>query len=785
MESENWQLLEELFHQAIELPPDKRQGFLDQECEDPEVRARVEELLSAEDGSDSFIAGTIDGVISDPSFARRLDAAQSSASAAPSSTLGPGELVGQYRLVGELGRGGMGIVYEAERVDTYDQRVAIKIVQEILPGTIDRFQVERQILADLVHPNIARLLDGGTTAGGLHYLVMELVEGVPVDRYCDENALGLRERLNLFLSICSAVSFAHHNLVVHRDLKPSNILVTPDGQPKLLDFGIARLLDPGGLQADVTVAFGRLLTPDFASPEQVRGERVTTATDVYSLGILLYLLISGDKPYHVETGSLTATERVVCEQIPVAPSQRLAKLERRKVAGDLDWITLKALEKDPARRYGSAFGLMDDLQRHLRFEPIQARPPSRTYRLGRWVMRHRVGALAGSIAVLALLAGALLAGLGFVRATHDRAIAERDAASSREVTDFLQEMLSSVQPSSARGREVSVREVLDEAAANLSGRFSDDPEVEAAIRLTIGDSYQALGDFETALPFLERAVELRRTALAPEDPRFQHALSVLGMVYWLTGDLESSIATSTELLELRRRSLGEEHPDYTQALGNLGNTHADMGDLVEAERLLRRALDIERRVLTGDARSDLAYTTNNLATILSDQGKFAEAIELHRESNELRRQFMGEDSPEYIISLNNLGYALHGAGQNEESEARLLEAIELGERVFGPEHLRVASAKVNLAEVLAATDRLGEAEQLALQALVLFDEALGDRSWRSGAAHGVLGTIRYRSGQFGPAHEESLLSYEILSEALGEDHPRTQRALEQLEERQP
>ena len=267
----DWQLLEELFHQAIELPPDKRQGFLDQECEDPEVRARVEELLSAEDGSDSFIAGTIDGVISDPSFARRLDAAQSSAGAAPSSTLGPGELVGQYRLVGELGRGGMGIVYEAERVDTYDQRVAIKIVQEILPGTIDRFQVERQILADLVHPNIARLLDGGTTAGGLHYLVMELVEGVPVDRYCDDNALGLRERLRLFLSICSAVSFAHHNLVVHRDLKPSNILVTPDGQPKLLDFGIARLLDPGGLQADATVAFGRLLTPDFASPEQVRG----------------------------------------------------------------------------------------------------------------------------------------------------------------------------------------------------------------------------------------------------------------------------------------------------------------------------------------------------------------------------------------------------------------------------------------------------------------------------------------------------------------------------------
>lgn len=774
MESERWKLLEELFHQAMALPPDQRQGFLEHECEDPELRARVEELVRAEDGSDSFIAGTIDGVISDPSFARRMDPAESGAGAATASTLGPGELVGQYRLVGELGRGGMGIVYEAERVDTYDQRVAIKIVQEAVPGTIDRFHMERQILADLVHPNIARLLDGGTTSGGLHYLVMELVEGVPVDKYCDDNGLGLRQRLQLFMSICSAVSFAQTNLVVHRDLKPSNILVTADGQPKLLDFGIARLLDPGGLQSDVTVAFGRLLTPDFASPEQVRGERVTTATDVYSLGVLLYLLISGEKPYHVETGSLTATERVVCEQIPVAPSQRLNKLERRKVAGDLDWITLKALEKDSARRYGSATGLVDDLQRHLRFEPIQARPPSRVYRLGRWVMRHRVGALAGSIAVLALLAGALLAGLGFVRATRAREIAERDAASSREVTAFLQEMLSSVKPDKARGREVTVREILDEAGENLGDRFSEDSEVEAAIRFTIGDSYQALGDFETALPFLERAVELRRSALPPEDQRFLLSLDVLGMVYWLKGDLEASIETSTELLELRRRSLGEEHPNYTQNLGNLANTHADMGHLVEAESLLRQALDIERRVLTGDARSDLAYTTNNLATVLADQGKFEEAIDLHLESLALRREFMGDDSPEVVISLGNLGFAYYGAGELAPAEARLRESLELGQTVFGPDHLRVAGTESKLARVLAVQGHLAEAERLARQSLSVHTAAVGDRGWRTGESHGLLGWILAKAGQPAAARSELDLAHEILLESLGANHVRTQ-----------
>jgi serine/threonine-protein kinase len=785
VESKKWRLLEELFHQASALPPAERQSFLERECEDPEIRSRVEELLSHEEDSDKVIAGAIDGVMSDPSFARRLDLSRTDPKPTPSSTLGPGELIGQYRLIGELGRGGMGVVYEAERVDTYDQRVAVKVVQEAVPGTIDRFQVERQILADLVHPNIARLLDGGTTAGGLHYLVMELVEGVPVDKYCDDNGLGLRERLSLFMSICSAVSFAHTNLVVHRDLKPSNILVTAEGDPKLLDFGIARLLDPGGLQTDATVAFGRLLTPDYASPEQVRGERVTTATDVYSLGILLYRLISGEKPYHVDSTSPTATERVVCEQMPAAPSQHLDKIERRKVAGDLDWITLKALEKDPARRYGSASGLGDDLQRQLRFEPVQARPPSRVYRLGRWVMRHRGVALAGSIAVLALLAGMLLASLGFLRATRAREIAERDAASSREVTGFLQEMLVSVKPDRARGREVTVREVLDEAAESLEGRFGGDPEVEAAIRYAVGDSYQALGDFDAALPMLEEAVELRRAALPPDDPRFINALDTLGMVYWLSGDLEGSLRCSEEVLRLQEARFGQEHPDYTQTLVNIANTHADLGNLEQAEALQRQALEIERRILDGEARSDLAYTTNNLATVLADQGKFEEAIELHLESLALRREFMGNDSPEYIISLNNLGYANFGAGQYEEAEARLLEAIELGERVFGPGHLRVASAKINLAEVYAATSRLAEAEHLATQALSLFDEALGARSWRSGAAHGVLATILYRSGRTGPAREESTLSFEILSEALGEDHPRSRRALEQLDEHQP
>ncbi|MEJ2086008.1 MAG: serine/threonine-protein kinase [Acidobacteriota bacterium] len=330
---------------------------MDRECTDPALRAQVEKLLRYEPKSDQAIARAIGSVISDPSLGEQLGATMLSEPA----VLGGGETIGGYRLIGALGQGGMGLVYEAERIDSYDQRVAIKIVREMLPGSVEKFQQERQILADLVHPNIARLLDGGTTPRGLPYLVMELVDGAPIDQYCTDKNLSLVERLELFLEVCSAVSFAHRNLVVHRDLKPSNILVTSDAAVKLLDFGIARLLDPGGVQGDVTRDFGRLLTPNFASPEQVRGNRITTASDVYSLGVILYLLITGAKPYQVDTNSLSEVERLVCEQPPPSPSSIVRKNKRKRISGDLDWITMKALEKVPGRRYGSAAELMEDL----------------------------------------------------------------------------------------------------------------------------------------------------------------------------------------------------------------------------------------------------------------------------------------------------------------------------------------------------------------------------------------------------------------------------------------
>lgn len=774
MGTESWRQLERLFEAVVALPAEQREAYLREHCDDPELIAEVLRLAECDSGSDSFVAGVVDEEVSDPALAERLGALPGPQAREQSEGISPGDMIGPYRVVGALGQGGMGVVYLGERADTaYEQRVAIKIVREALPGTVEKFQQERQILADLVHPNIARLLDGGTTQGGLPYLVMEVVEGLPIDEYADRHGLSLQQRLRLFLAVCAAVRFAHRNLVVHRDLKPSNILVSEDGRPKLLDFGIARLLDPEALPGDLTFSVGRFFTPEFASPEQVRGERVTTASDVYSLGVLLYLLLTGEKPYQIDTASLTGIEKVVCDQIPAAPSARATKEGSRELAGDLDLITLKALEKDPDRRYGSALELMEDLERHLDHVPIQARPPSTGYRLSRFVRRNRTVVAASTLVVLALIVGSVMAGLGFVRATDARKVAEREAASSSEVTAFLQRMLASVKPANAQGHEVTVREVLDEAAAEIEGRFNNDPEVEAAIRFTVGDSYQALGDYDTAIPFLKRAVEIRRVELPSGDARLGDALNTLGLAYWLSGNLAESLACSQEVLELREAEYGKDHVEYTQILVNIANAHADLGDLEKAEEIQRQALATERRILVGEDRIDLAYTINNLATVLADQEKYEEAIELHRESLELRREFMGDDSPAVAISLGNLGFALHGAGELQEAEARLREALELGATIFGPDHLRVAGSMSRLARILVDRGELEEAERLARESLRIHTHSMGARGWRTGVSHGLIGLVLVESGQTAEARAELELAHSILLETLGADHART------------
>ncbi|HYG63748.1 MAG TPA: serine/threonine-protein kinase, partial [Thermoanaerobaculia bacterium] len=522
---ERWRRIDGLFAEALELPPDERQGFLAAACAgDDELRSEVESLLAADAEGEEGAA-----FLEQPA-GEWLDLDEAG---------GPERRLGPYRLLRRLGAGGMGSVYLARRDDgLYEREVAVKILRSGLEGTgaLHRFLAERQILARLEHPGIARLYDGGRTTGGRPFLVMELVDGLPLDEYCDRHRLGVEERLRLFVRICAAVQHAHQNLLVHRDLKPANILVTAEGEPKLLDFGIAKRLGPESADgADgsgpVTRTGLRVMTPSYASPEQVRGEAITTASDVYSLGVLLYELLAGRSPYRIAGGLPHEVERAICDDEPERPSQALLRISgdrppeeiaaargtrpqalRRRLRGDLDTIVLEALRKEPRRRYGSAARLAEDIERHLRNLPVAARPDSLLYRTRKLLRRRRAAAIAVTL-------GALLA-LGFVLSLVEqgrRLARERDKA--RYALSFLVEAFKNADPYHTRGRRLTAEEVLEQGAARVARDLHGRPEVQAAVLDAIGEVYLGQGRADAAAPLLERALAMRRQdpGAAPAD----------------------------------------------------------------------------------------------------------------------------------------------------------------------------------------------------------------------------------------------------------------------------
>ncbi|MGH7528613.1 MAG: serine/threonine-protein kinase, partial [Gemmatimonadales bacterium] len=517
-----WQRLALIFDDVLELAPEARAAYLDHACAgDAALRAEIDALLAADAGSGDFPEAA-------EAYFPSLMGAAADAAQPPAGGLAAGTVIGPYRVVRELAQGGMGAVYLAERADgQFEQRVALKLIRAGLDSVEvqRRFLAERQILARLNHPNIAKLLDGGIAAEGRPWFAMELVDGSPLLAWCDERKLGLTERLRIFEAVCDAVRYAHQNLVVHRDLKPSNILVTTDGRVKLLDFGIAKVLEGGaegqrGSGADVaplTRTELRILTPEYAAPEQVRGEPVTTATDVYALGAVLYELLAGQRVHRFDRHTPAEIERVVCETDPEPPSaaamQDVAasaarrtepRRLRRLLRGDLDTIVLKALQKDPARRYPSAEALLDDLRRFESGLPIKARPESRTYRLGKFVRRHGVGVAAGTALFLALLAG-LGGTLWQARA------AAREASRAVAVKDFLVGLFQESDPAQARGRNITADELLARGIQRLDTALTRDPALQSELLGELGKIHRELGLFERADSLLERSVRLART----------------------------------------------------------------------------------------------------------------------------------------------------------------------------------------------------------------------------------------------------------------------------------
>ncbi|MEO7522230.1 MAG: serine/threonine-protein kinase [Gemmatimonas sp.] len=721
--SERWRETDRIVDAALDLAPDRRAEFVAKACgDDAALCADVGRLLQSCDDASDFLERPA------AEFAAGLVAAATTAEHTAGGSSMQGVRVGPYRIVREAGRGGMGTVYLAERDDDqYRHEVALKLVRRdaAYDGTLIRRLVEeRQILASLEHPGIARLLDGGVTVDGLPFFAMEYVPGSPIDRYCDSHALPVESRLVLFAQVCDVVQYAHRRLVVHRDLKPSNILVTDDGDVKLLDFGIAKLLAPDGTSArgPDTITGYHLMTPEYASPEQLRGEPVSTGSDVYSLGVLLYKLLTGRHPHDavgrqhtvirrdddVTRPSLAIGSDAVAAEIARTRGTNAARLHRA-LAGDLDTIVLTAMRTDPERRYGSAEQLGSDIRRHLAGLPVSARRDTVGYRLHKFVRRHRVGV--GAAAVVALL----LAGSTIVTIAQSARIAsERDTAQT--VSAFLVDLFNAADPYGGEDREVTARTLLDSGAARVSRELAGQPAVRAHLTATIGRAYYGLGRYDDARRLLEQALSLRELIAGSSDSSYTRTASLLAATMLDQGDNVAAESLFRSTLATRRRQLGVSHPDVALSLRGVAQAVRARGAYADAEALVRQALAIQRgqRPLNP---LDVAATLNVLAHLHRERRDFAGAATLYREVYALRRDALGDAHPDVANTIVNIGAALAGAGDFANAEPLLRQGIASKQKSLGDEHPDIATDMSGLAALLHEKGDVTAAESLYRETL--------------------------------------------------------------------
>jgi serine/threonine protein kinase/tetratricopeptide (TPR) repeat protein len=680
----------EIFGAALELKSDERAAFLAKACSgDEDLQREVEALLAAGEEAGSFLEdGPVLGVSAEEDVLL-------------------GTEIGPWRLVELLGRGGMGSVYRARRDDReYAQEVAIKVVRADLSRTDveRRFRAERRILASLDHPNIARLFDGGTTPDGRLYFVMELVDGLPITRYCDENRLTIDRRVALFREVCSAVQAAHRNLVVHRDLKPSNILVTGAGAPKLLDFGIAKLLTPEPDDLEMTGTAVRAMTPECASPEQVRGEPITTASDVYSLGVLLYQLLTGRRPHEAQERSRREIERAICETEPERPSSAVSGITRdktradpeevlasrgcgsrelrRSLVGDLDRIVLMALRKEPERRYASVEQLSEDLRRHLEGLPVLARGDSTAYRASKFLRRHRAGVAAATLVLVSLVGGIFLT-------THQAHVAERERRRAEGVSEVLRKILSSPDSSwyaGGLGPDAKIVDVLRAASQDLGDELAQTPRVEVDVRTTLGKSFSFLGLRDEAMAELDRALALQLESGG--EVRFETAdiLAFRGGVLFRSADFPAAEADLRRALGLCERIDG--CPERLEALilNLLGASLIRMGRLAEAEPLLVRGVEAaqEGDVVAPEMKATLLST---LGYALMERGALETAQMRYEEANRVLEEAAPSAWVERFPVVVNLGSVAYHQAHFEEAERWFDLGVELSAKAYGSDHV--------------------------------------------------------------------------------------------------
>lgn len=739
----------ELFHAALEHSGEHRERFLRTACDDDGLRAEVRELLAAHELNHDFLedsphqraAELIDRQLADRLIGRRF---------------------GQWRIEHLIHSGGMGSVYLARRSgDQFEQRGALKLIRAGLNEAHLReaFARERRLLATLEHPGIARLLDGGTTEDGVPWLVMEYVDGVPIDRWADDQQLDTGQRLALFEQLCAAVEHAHQHLVVHRDIKPGNVLVTADGTPRLLDFGIARLLPETSLDIDMTLTRQRMLTPACASPEQIMGQPVTTASDVYQLGVLLYRLLTRTLPLDVTTTSAAEAERLICTQTPPLPSSRVERTLARRLRGDLDAIIMTTLRKEPARRYGSALALAEDLRRFRNGQPVQARPDSIPYRTGKFLRRHWQGVALTSMAFLALMAG-----LAVAVWQAEAARSERDRL--QHVNEFMESILLEADPSHA-GTDATVRDMLATAGQRIEHSFQDSPQIEASIRHTIGYAQLSLMLLDEAEHNLLRASELNHRLYGPHDVRSLRSRAYLAWLDYSRGQYDQAAADYAAIIA----QLTSRHPPGFRATV-INDSGLVLAALEQHEQALARfeqalALHLEHE----PDHADLPLIYNNIGFAWHNLGDLVQAEAHYRQALEhLRHQHADNPHPDIAYGLNNVGLLLRDLGRHEEALPLFLESLEIRTATLGEQHPGTGHGHLNLARLLLEMQRPESARPHARRAWENARDQLEPEQLQYMVARLTWARIQYFSGQTDQAVAELKSSYESLVAANASEY---------------
>jgi eukaryotic-like serine/threonine-protein kinase len=777
-----------LVDQALELAPGQREAFVAASCHDDDViRREVLDLLDADDEMGS-------GFLEQPA-ALGLGGHDGDAEEQAGPDPMVGRLIGAYRLESLLGRGGMGAVYLARRADDeYEQRAAVKLLHPgfASAGLVRRLRGERQILALLDHPNIAKLLDGGTTEDGQPYLVMELIAGERIDAYCDEHGLGVRERLLLFRKVCAAVYFAHQNLVVHRDLKPSNILVTAQGTPKLLDFGIAKLVDASELppSGEVTKSLLHAMTPSYASPEQLAGRNVTTVSDVYSLGVILYKLLTGRLPRQVDLRSPQALQAALARE-PEKPSMAAGREDdegsasplagrprgdtrqlRRQLSGDLDTIVLMALRPEPERRYGSVEQLTDDLRRHLDGLPVRARRDTFTYRAGKFLRRNRLAVSAAAVIFGLALGLATTATLQARRIAREREVAEQQRARAERERDKAQRVakfMAALFETAGNTQEMTARELLDQGAAKLYGELAgDDPEVRATLLAAIGGVYAEIGLSIEAKRHLDEALRVREKLFGADHLDVAEVANQLGVAALQASQLAAAEQRARQALRIREQQLGRNDPLVADSLLLLAATYRDMQRLDAAEELTVRALRIQESRF-GPAASEVANTHNLLGMIYRDRGNLAAAEAAHRRALANQKYRLRPDHPDLASLLNNLGMVLLDRGMLEESFPYYRRSIDLKERSDG-QTPRLAMSLYNLGRLETLLGLYAQAEPRLVRAQEICEATIGPENIEVGLIVGARGLIYRDRGELDRAAPLLRRGMRIMEATVGADH---------------